>query len=325
MLDPASLKMESIKINLPTFVDPVIKKVAPEEIQGIASPVANWALYHLIKDVLGISVHITLNCNPNGIVLSQIKNGIKDLQKDVNVLLEADYHAALNWISLVVDNLEEEQFPMAFDRFKEILSLTVRGYSQLKSWPKKAKCKEITIYALKMIATYKEATQTFVDVSDLSPKERRSLAKNVKTELDAFWSDWRNRKRSILKSLTTTMKEHKKIDDAMNCLRKSSLPLIWDLLGVYQNGTYSNDLEIFNYIPEKPESAKYASEIKLENRWPVWVWRCDSDDGPSLVFQVLEEGEENRENQIYKDTKETDSDEESDESLILFSSCNQCE
>ena len=315
MLDPASLKMESIKINLPTFVDPVIKKVAPEEIQGIASPVANWALYHLIKDVLGISVHITLNCNPNGIVLSQIKNGIKDLQKDVNVLLEADYHAALNWISLVVDNLEEEQFPMAFDRFKEILSLTVRGYSQLKSWPKKAKCKEITIYALKMIATYKEATQTFVDVSDLSTKERRSLAKNVKTELDAFWSDWRNRKRSILKSLTTTMKEHKKIDDAMNCLRKSSLPLIWDLLGVYQNGTYSNDFRIFDYIPE---SEKYASDgIKLENRWPVLVWCCDVDEDPMLFFQVLEEGEENQINI---------NDGERDESVILFqtSADNQC-
>ena len=289
------------EIGLQGLVDPLVMKAIPEQAQVLTSYIVNKALYHLLTDVLEISAGVGLSWNATSITLAQMKQKLEELQKDVNTLLEADYKAALNWLKFVSNELEEEQYSLAFESFQKVLELSIRGYSQVKEFKKKVFCKKLTIYALRMTRSYKKDSQTFVDVSELTNKEQKSLAKNVFAELEELIKDFEKLKPSVSKKVFFKAKKvkdnivkpdpidafvksyspKKKEQKILNSILKMALPIIWHHIEIFKTEEFTSP-EMLKYVPEGHEN---CCDIVLEGKWPIRLWKITGLDGKISMLQ----------------------------------------
>ena len=280
------------EIGLQGLVDPLVMKAIPEQAQVLTSYIINKALYHLLTDVLEISAGVGLSWNATSITLAQMKQKLEELQKDVNTLLEADYKAALNWLKFVSNELEEEQYSLAYENLQKVLELSIRGYSQVKDFKKKVFCKKLTIYALRMTRSYKKDSQTFVDVSELKDKEQKSLAKNVFAELEELIKDFEKLKPSVSKKVFWKAKKakdkvvnpidakmnsyspKKKQEKVLDSILKMALPIIWHHIDIFKTEEFTSS-EMLKYVPKGHEN---CCDIVLEGKWPIRLWKITLDD-----------------------------------------------
>ena len=280
------------EIGLQGLVDPLVMKAIPEQAQVLTSYIINKALYHLLTDVLEISAGVGLSWNATSITLAQMKQKLEELQKDVNTLLEADYKAALNWLKFVSNELEEEQYSLAYENLQKVLELSIRGYSQVKDFKKKVFCKKLTIYALRMTRSYKKDSQTFVDVSELKDKEQKSLAKNVFAELEELIKDFEKLKPSVSKKVFWKAKKakdkvvnpidakmnsyspKKKQEKVLDSILKMALPIIWHHIDIFKTEEFTS-LEMLKFVPQGHEN---CCDIVLEGKWPIRLWKITLDD-----------------------------------------------
>ena len=251
------------------FVDPLVMKVVPKEGQVLASYALNWALLYLIKDVFEISAGVGLNFNTTSLTLAQMNKKLDELQKDVNTLLEADYKAALDWLKFVGNELAEEQYSAAYESLLKVQELSIRGYSQIKEFSKKVFCKKMSIYAIRMIKSYRKDTLTFVDVTELTENEQRVLANNVFAQLEPLVDDFEKLSTNVLKRFFGGEKSKTEQQDILDSLLKTTLPIIWHHIDIFKT-EHCTSQKMLRYIPEGDED---SSEIILEGKWPIKLYK----------------------------------------------------
>ena len=121
-------------------------KLVPQEAQILTSYVANKALFWLVTDVLEIAAGVSLKWDPTSITLAQIKKKIEALQEDMQVLLDADFKAAFQYLGYAASALKNEDFESAFSELAKVKDYSIRAYSQMKTFKKKVFCKKMTIF-----------------------------------------------------------------------------------------------------------------------------------------------------------------------------------
>ena len=281
--DPA----DDEEIGLQGFSDSLLSKVAPDNAITMTSYITNKALYHLMTDVLEITAGVGLNWNATAIVLAQIKQKLDQLLKNVSTLLEADYKAALEWLKMVSNELEEEQYSTAFQKLQQVQKYSIRGYSQVNNFGKKVFCKKMAIYAERMIKTYRKENEMFVDESDLTEKEQRALAKNVFDQLEPIVEEFEKiRDPNFFQRRFSGAKSKTEEQDVLDSLLKTTLPTIWDHINIFKE-CLCFDNRLLKYIPEGKED---SCNIYLEKKWPISVWKFRQKDGQfKLDFEFQHE------------------------------------
>ena len=281
--DPA----DDEEIGFQGLSDCLLSKVVPDNAITMTSYIANKALYHLMTDVLEITASVGLNWNATAIVLAQIKQKLDQLLKNVSTLLEADYKAALEWLKMVSNELEEEQYSTAFQKLQQVQKYSIRGYSQVNNFGKKVFCKKMAIYAERMIKTYRKENEMFVDESDLTENEQRALAKNVFDQLEPIVEEFEKiRDPNFFQRRFSGAKSKTEEQDVLDSLLKTTLPTIWDHINIFKE-SFCFDNHLLRYIPEGRED---SCNIYLEKKWPITVWKFRQKDGKfKLDFEFQHE------------------------------------
>ena len=239
-------------------------KYVPEEAQVMTSYVANQALFHFVTDVLGIAVGTTLKWDPTSITLAQIKKKIEDIQKDLNALLNADFEAALRWLTKVATYLKHQQFKLAYENIQEVQRLSIRAYSQVKTFREKVFCMKMSVYSMRMIQTYNETEQIFVDFLSLSEKAQKALAENVFAEVNIIVNEFEKiEEPNWFQRKLTKSKKKSEEQDYLDDLLKTAMPIMW------------NHIDIFN--DDIPDGFEDACEIKHKGELSLRIWK-DSDE-----------------------------------------------
>ena len=81
------------------ITEEMVMPLIPEQAQIMTSYRANEGLIRITTDVLGMQTGASLNWDPTSITLPQIKKRIEDLQKDLDIIDDADFQAIFNFIA----------------------------------------------------------------------------------------------------------------------------------------------------------------------------------------------------------------------------------
>ena len=216
------------EISFQGVTDNVIMKYIPEEGQVIASQIANEGLFWLVTDVLGIVAATSLKWDPTSITLAQIKKKIEALQEDMQVLLDADFKAAFQYLGYAASALKNEDFESAYSELAKVKDYSIRAYSQMKTFKKKVFCKKMTIFSMHMIQCYNKDKQSFDHLLSLPVKKQKSLAESVQSDVDIILEEfgkikepnWWQRKVNNAKTKSDEQ-------DVLDGLLKAALPIIW--------------------------------------------------------------------------------------------------
>ena len=167
-------------------------KYVPEGAQAITSEIANEALFWLVTDVLGIVAATSLKWDPTSIKMAQIKKKLEDLQKDMNVLLEADFKTAFYWMESASKALKNENYESAYSKLEKVLEYSINAYSKLENstFRKKLFCMKMIVYAKRMTLCYDKENQTFNNLHSLPFNKQRELGEDVITDVDKILEEF---------------------------------------------------------------------------------------------------------------------------------------
>ena len=247
-------------------------KFVPEEAQVMTSYVANRALFWLVTDVLEIAAGVSFKWDPTSITLAQIKKKIEDLQKNMDVLLDADFQAAFSWLESAATALKYENYESAYNKHEKVLDCSVRAYSQLKTFGKKVFCKKMTICSKRLLQCYNKDLKTFNDLYSLPLNKQKELYEDVISDVDKILNEFSEVKepnwyqRKVNKARTKSEEQN-----VLDGLLKAALPIIWHHHEAFRVKKL-NDMEMTKYLPDGKED---AAEILYEGKWPIIVWKND--------------------------------------------------
>ena len=248
-------------------------KHVPEEAQVISSRIANEALFWLVTDVLGIIAATGLKWDPTSITLAQIKNKLDKLQKDMNILLEADFKTAFYWLESTSKALKNASYESAYAKLEKVLEYSINAYSKLENstFRKKVFCMKMIVYSKRMTLCYDKENQTFNSLHYLPLNKQRELGEDVIADVDKILQEfekveedpnWWQRNVNKAKSKS----EEQNILDG---LLKAALPIIWHHHEGFKVKGF-HDKEILKYLPDGKED---SAEIILEGKWLIRVWK----------------------------------------------------
>ena len=240
-------------------------KVVPEQGQ-----IVNKGLFWLVTDVLGIVAGPDLKWDPTSITLAQIKKKIEDLREYMNAILHSDFMAAFCWLESASICLKQENYESAFENIQKLRKHTISTYSQVKTFEKKVFCKKLSVFSLKMISCYNQETKFFDDITSLSEKKQRAIAKEVTLDIDTILSEFDKIKEpSWWQRKVNKAKTKKEEQDVLDGLLKAALPIIWHQNELFKLNNYRDEV-MLKYLPYGKED---AAEILLEGKWPIRVWK----------------------------------------------------
>ena len=264
--------------------------MVPQEAQILTSYVANKALFWLVTDVLEIAAGVSLKWDPTSITLAQIKKKIDDLQTDMNVLLDADFKTAFQWLEYAASDLKNEDFESAYTYFEKVQDNSVRAYSQIKEFRKKVFCKRMTIFVKHMLKCFNKETKSFEHLLSLSQKKQKALAESVMIDVDIILEEFEKLQKSpnwwqkkVNKAKSKSEEQH-----VLDGLLKVALPIIWHQNEFFKDYHYT-DKKMLKYLPNGKE---FAAEMLLEGKWPIRVWKNSKRDGHQwLKFEFQDKNE----------------------------------
>ena len=245
--------------------------MVPQEAQILTSYVANKALFWLVTDVLEIAAGVSLKWDPTSITLAQIKKKIDDLQKDMNILLEADFKDAFQWLEYAASDLKNEDFESAYTYLEKVQHDSVKAYSKLKTFRKKVFCKKMTIFAKHLIKCYNKETKSFDDLLSLPHYKQKALSDSVLLDVDIILEEFNKieEKPSLWQRKVNKAKSKSEEQDVLDGLLKAALPIIWHHHELFKVRDW-DDRDMTKYLPDGNED---AAEILLEGKWPIRIWK----------------------------------------------------
>ena len=258
------------ELSLQGIVDAPILKLVPQEAQILTSYVANKALFWLVTDVLEIAAGVSLKWDPTSITLAQIKKQLVDLQKDMNVLLDADFQTAFKRLEYAAIALKHENYESVFSELEKVLDYSVRAFTQVKTFRKRVFCKKMTIYSMRMIQCYNMEKKEFEDLNSLPIKKQKELAEKVISDVDVIIDEFQNMKEpNFWQRKVNNAKKKTEEHYVLDRLLKAALPIIWHHHEVFKiKGC--EDKDMLKYVPNCEED---SAEILLEGKWPIKVWK----------------------------------------------------
>ena len=205
----------------------------PREYQVATSYVISHVAYQLLTDVFEVAAGTGFSFNAMSLTLKQIQKQIEELAKKVDKLLMADMETAKHRIGHGMNYIKrEETFPMAFDEFKEVLSLAEKAFPKVEAFEDKVLCKQLAIFTRAMISTYDTKTEQFVPICNLSEEKKRAISDSIFHDLESVYQQFKAIEIPWSKKLTGKgKKEKEKNQNVLDSLLKRCLPVIWN----YQN------------------------------------------------------------------------------------------
>lgn len=187
----------------------------------------SYVAYTLLVDVFDVAASQGFQFNAVGLTLKQIQKQLEELTKKVDKLLKADMDAAKNRLYHAMNNLENEKtHHLAYDEFKQVLSLAEKAYPKVEEFKDKIFCKKIGIFSRVMTSLFDTKQQVFVALSSLSESEKRIIANGVFHEVHAALQDFESIEIPLSKSLFgKTKKQEQKNQDILDSVLRSSLPV----------------------------------------------------------------------------------------------------
>ena len=151
------------------ILDPMIEgalMLVPEKYQTLTASVsnvviclANTYILESLSVVLGVAINPISGINTTALALASIKKNIKELQKEVDKLMHADYKTAFkkydNALSFMT-NPETHRY--AFREFEKVKDLAERAYSQVNEFDKKILCKKLALFGHLMMLMYQKGS-----------------------------------------------------------------------------------------------------------------------------------------------------------------------
>ena len=229
-------------LSVQAIIDPLIIKYFPEKTQIMTSYLANIAFFHFITDVLQITAEVCMKWDPTSITLALIKSKIEDIQKRLNILLDADFIAAFERMNTAAIDLKYGNYASAFGNIEKVDDFTIRAFSQLKSFRKKAFCKMMNIYSTRMLASYDEDRKIFLDMFKLPEKKQQALAEKVFREVSKIVQEFENLEEPnwFQRKLNNAYKISEE-QDYLDKLLKTALPIVWNQEGKLEEGRIFED------------------------------------------------------------------------------------
>ena len=257
-------------------------KIVPQEAQILTSYVANKALFWLVTDVLEIAAGVSFKWDPTSITLAQIKKQLVGLQKDMNVLLDADFQTAFKRLEYAAIALKHENYESAFTELEKVLDYSIRAFTQVKTFRKRVFCKKMTVYSMRMIQCYNKEKKEFEDLDSLPLKKQKELAEKVVSDDDIIIDEFKNMKEpNFWQRKVNNAKKKNEEQDILNGLLKAALPIIWHNHEAFQVKQF-RDEEMLKYLPDGKEN---CAEIVLKGIWPIRVWKDVDRFGSYLDFE----------------------------------------
>ena len=258
------------ELELQGIVDIQIIKLVPEEAQIMTSFIANEALFWLVTDVLGIVAGVSLKWDPTSITLAQIKTKLDNLQKDMNVLLEADLKTAFYWLESASKALKNESYESAYSKLEKVLEYSVNAYSKLENstFGKKVFCMKMIIFAKRMTQCYDKDTRNFDNLHSLPINKQKELAEDVISDVDKILEEFEKIQASPNWWQRKVKKTKSKRDEqhVVDGLLKAALPIIWHHYEPFKGNGWK-DKKVLRYVPG------INVEILLEGKWPINVFK----------------------------------------------------
>jgi len=143
---------------------------------------------------------------------------------------------------------KEDTHHMAYEEFKEVLSLAEKAYPKVESFKDKIFCKQLGIFSRVMSSTYDVETRKFVPLYILSPDKKHAIAKSVFHDVEVSLQDFKSIEVPWSKAVLGKTKKHEqKNQDILDTLLKSSLSVFWSyqelFIGLDQNNLINFSLK----------------------------------------------------------------------------------
>jgi len=200
----------------------------PRQFQVATSNVISHVAYQLLTDVFEVAAGTGFSFNAMSLTLKQIQKQIEELAKKVDILLRADMETAKNRIWHGMNYIKrEETFPLAFDEFKEVLSLAEKAFPKVEAFEDKVFCKQLAIFTRAMISTYDPKTGQFVALYYLSEDKKRAISDSIFHDVEGVYQQFEAIEIPWSKKLIgKDKKEKEKNQNILDSLLKRCLPVI---------------------------------------------------------------------------------------------------
>ena len=241
----------------------------PRKYQEATSFVISHVAYQILTDVFEVAAGTGFNFNAMSLTLKQVQKQIEELAKKVDILLKADMETAKSRIWHGMNYVKrKETFPLAYDEFKEVLSLAEKAYPKVEAFEDKVFCKQLAIFSRVMISTYDPDTRQFVALYNLPEAKKRVIADSVLHDVESVNQQFKAIEIPWSKTLFgKSKKEKEKNQNILDSLLKRCLPVIWNYQDIFKG---TNEDEINMFVPEGEDD---AAAVTLKPGVKVLMWK----------------------------------------------------